>query len=112
MDQVGTFTVREMEVDDIPEVYHLGVKTFSAELWPMLYRSWDEYEVTNLFNTDGEYCLVAEIDNPDWTAKKICGFVLGTVIFKPGSAWTYGYVLWLCAHPEWRRAGVAAKLVD
>jgi ribosomal protein S18 acetylase RimI-like enzyme len=38
--------------------------------------------------------------------------LLGTVISKPGSAWTYGYVIWLCARPMWQRAGVATKLVD
>jgi ribosomal protein S18 acetylase RimI-like enzyme len=87
---------------------------FKADLWPMLYRSWDEYEVTTLFNTDGDYCLVAE--NDDWVPgskdQRIVGFVLGTVISKPGSAWSYGYVLWLCSHDDWAREGVAGKLVD
>ncbi|NBO37143.1 N-acetyltransferase [bacterium] len=103
-----------MEIEDLAEVYQLGAMNFKADLWPMLYRSWDEYEVTTLFNTDGDYCLVAE--NDDWSPgseeKRIVGFVLGTVISKPGSAWSYGYVLWLCSHDDWAREGVAGKLVD
>lgn len=109
-----SFSVRTMEIEDLAEVYQLGAMNFKADLWPMLYRSWDEYEVTTLFNTDGDYCLVAE--NDDWVPgskeQRIVGFVLGTVISKPGSAWSYGYVLWLCSHDLWAREGVAGKLVD
>jgi ribosomal protein S18 acetylase RimI-like enzyme len=112
--QRRSFSVRTMEIEDLAEVYQLGAMNFKADLWPMLYRSWDEYEVTTLFNTDGDYCLVAE--NDDWVPgskdQRIVGFVLGTVISKPGSAWSYGYVLWLCSHDDWAREGVAGKLVD
>jgi ribosomal protein S18 acetylase RimI-like enzyme len=109
-----TFTVRTMEIEDLAEVYQLGAMNFKADLWPMLYRSWDEYEVTTLFNTDGDYCLVAENDawQPGSKEQRIVGFVLGTVISKPGSAWSYGYILWLCSHDLWAREGVAGKLVD
>src|SRR5258706_5491448 len=108
-----SFSIRQMEVDDLAEVYDLGAETFTADQWPMLYRSWDEYEVTSLFNTDGEYCLVAEND-AERPAKghRIVGFVLGTVLSKTGTAWSYGYVNWLCAHPQWTREGVATRLVD
>jgi ribosomal protein S18 acetylase RimI-like enzyme len=108
--ELKSFSIRQMEVEDIAAVFQLGAETFTADQWPMLYRSWDEYEVTSLFNTDGEYCLVAEAegDGPE----RICGFVLGTVISKPGSAWTYGYIIWLCARVGWQREGVATRLVD
>jgi ribosomal protein S18 acetylase RimI-like enzyme len=99
-----------MEIDDLAEVYKLGDMSFKPDLWPMLYRSWDEYEVTTLFNTDGDYCLVAE--NDDENGDRIVGFILGTVISKTGSAWSYGYIIWVCAHPGWMREGVASKLVD
>ena len=108
-----SFTIREMEIGDLGEVYALGQENFKAELWPMLYRSWDEYEVTTLFNTDGEYCLVAESDEDDPPkGERIVGFVLGTVVSKTGSAWSYGYVIWLCSHENWGREGVASKLMD
>jgi ribosomal protein S18 acetylase RimI-like enzyme len=107
-----SFTVRQMEIDDLAEVYKLGDASFKPDLWPMLYRSWDEYEVTTLFNTDGDYCLVAENDDDGPADERIVGFVLGTVISKPASAWSYGYIIWLCAHPSWQREGVASELVD
>ena len=111
-----SFTIREMEIYDIAEVYQLGEICFRADLWPMLYRGWDEYEVTTMFNTDGDYCLVAENDDfvrgvsPD--EERIVGFVLGTVMSKPGTAWSYGYIVWICALPGWQREGVAGKLID
>jgi ribosomal protein S18 acetylase RimI-like enzyme len=112
-DKRRSFTIREMEIGDLGEVYSLGQENFKAELWPMLYRSWDEYEVTTLFNTDGEYCLVAENDEDDpQKGNRIVGFVLGTVVSKTGSAWSYGYVIWLCSHESWGREGVASKLMD
>lgn len=110
-----SFTVRQMEIGDLAEVYELGEMNFKADLWPMLYRSWDEYEVTTLFNTDGDFCLVAENDdedNAEESDERIVGFVLGTVVSKPGSAWSYGYIIWLCSHTNWGREGVASKLVD
>ncbi|RDB36792.1 MAG: N-acetyltransferase [Spirobacillus cienkowskii] len=115
-DSKRSFTVREMEIQDLADAYNLGETCFRADLWPMLYRGWDEYEVTSMFNTDGDYCLVAENDefqkgiDPD--DERIVGFVLGTVMSKPGTAWSYGYIVWLCAHPNWQREGVASKLID
>jgi ribosomal protein S18 acetylase RimI-like enzyme len=96
--------IREMAIDDIAPVYHLGERLFTSELYPYLYRTWDEWEVIGLYNTDPEYCLVAEIDD------SLAGFILGTVISK--ASWTYGYILWLGVSPDFQRRGVADKLVD
>lgn len=110
------YTIREMEISDLAQVYELGEMCFRADLWPTLYRGWDEYEVTTMFNTDGDYCFVAENDSFEAGVspqdERIVGFVLGTVMAKPGTAWNYGYIVWLCAHPKWQRSGVAGKLVD
>jgi ribosomal protein S18 acetylase RimI-like enzyme len=111
-----SFSVRTMEIGDLAAVYELGAENFKAGKWPMLYRNWDEYEVTTLFNTDGDYCLVAENDDFDEKRhapeERIVGFVLGSVLSKSGSAWSYGYVIWLCSHEGWAREGVASDLVD
>lgn len=108
-----TFTVRKMEIGDLAEVFELGEASFKPDLWPMLYRSWDPYEVTTLFNTDGEYCLVAENDADDPPKnERIVGFILGTVVAKEGTAWNYGYIIWLCSHESWARSHVASKLMD
>lgn len=95
--------VREMEIDDLAPVYHLGEELFTSDMYPYLYRTWDEWEVIGLYNTDPEYCLVAEIDG-------IAGFILGTIITK--ASWTYGYILWLGVSPNYQRRGVGDALVD
>lgn len=96
--------VRDMEIDDIAPVYHLGEAVFTSDLYPYIYRTWDEWEVIGLYNTDPEYCLVAEIDG------HLAGFVLGTIISK--GSWTYGYIMWLGVNPQFQRRGVGDKLVD
>lgn len=99
-----SIVIREMEIDDLAPVYHLGESLFTSELYPSIYRLWDEWEVVALYNTDPEYCLVADSD------RQIAGFILGTVISK--ASWTYGYITWLGVNPNFQRRGVADKLVD
>ncbi|MBE9212738.1 MAG: GNAT family N-acetyltransferase [Richelia sp. RM2_1_2] len=96
--------VRELKIDDIAPVFHLGEQLFTSDLYPYLYRTWDEWEVIGLYNTDAEYCLVAEVD------QELAGFILGTIISK--ASWTYGYILWLGVNPKFQRRRVADKLVD
>lgn len=97
-------TIRKMIIDDIAPVFHLGEKLFTAQKVPNLYRTWDEYEVVYLFQSDPEFCLVAEWDD------SIIGFSLGTVISKTSSAWKYGHLYWLGVDPDYQRQGVAGKL--
>jgi hypothetical protein len=82
----GRLRIREMTIDDLSEVFHIGEEIFTADLFPTLYRTWDEYEITTLFNSDSELCLVGEIDD------RIVGFALGTTVEKhrsPGSTATW-----------------------
>jgi ribosomal protein S18 acetylase RimI-like enzyme len=104
LDSQPPVIVREMYIDDIAPVYHLGEQLFTSDLYPYLYRTWDQWEVIGLYNTDSEYCLVAEIE------AQLAGFVLGTIISK--GSWVYGYVIWLGVNPLFQRRGVADKLVD
>jgi ribosomal protein S18 acetylase RimI-like enzyme len=97
-------TIREMEIDDIAKVFHLGEKLFTARKVPNLYRTWDEYEVVSLFQSDPGFCLVAHSDDA------LVGFALGSTISKTGSAWKYGHLYWLGIEPEYQRQGVAKKL--
>lgn len=97
--------IREMELDDLSAVYELGEHIFTADRWPTLYRTWDQYELVEMFASDGETCFVAE-DND-----KVIGFALGTLIEKRRSAWTYGYLLWIGVDPNAGRKGVGARLV-
>jgi ribosomal protein S18 acetylase RimI-like enzyme len=103
---LGGVEIREMELEDIPRVFSMGEELFTAEKWPNLYRTWEEYDLVNLFAADGNFCLVAEIDN------KIVGFALGSIIEKRRSAWIYGYLEWLGVEPKFKNRGVGKKLLN
>jgi len=96
--------IRPLDVDDLAPVFHLGEKLFTATTVPNLYRTWDEFEVVGLFQSDSEYCFVAEID------ERLVGFVLGTVISKTRSAWKYGHLIWMGVDPAFARQGIADRL--
>jgi ribosomal protein S18 acetylase RimI-like enzyme len=98
--------IREMEIDDIADVFHLGEKLFKADEIPTMYRTWDPFEVTTLYNSDTEFCLVAEEED------RLVGFALGTTIIKEHSAWKYGYLIWLGVSPDFHKRGVADKLFN
>jgi ribosomal protein S18 acetylase RimI-like enzyme len=99
-------TLRQMEIDDLATIFHLGEKLFTAREAPNLYRTWDEYEVISLFQGDSEFCLVAEDDD------KLVGFALGTTVTKSHSAWKYGYLVWLGIDPDYHGFGIASKLFN
>ena len=80
--------IRDLEIDDIPTVYHLGNVLFQGKGYTTLYRTWDPYEVTTSFNQDPELCVVAE----DGVIEKVVGFALGTTYEKERAAWMYGYI--------------------
>ena len=71
--------IREMRLDDLPAVFALGQKLFTAEDLPTLYRSWDDDVVMQLFSSDQETCLVAVAD------QKIVGFALGSIMENPAT---------------------------
>ncbi|MBM3131420.1 MAG: GNAT family N-acetyltransferase [Chloroflexi bacterium] len=98
--------IREMEIDDLPSVYHLGERLFTSEEFPILYRTWDPYEVTSAFTSDPDYCYVAEADDG-----KVVGFILATTIEKEGTAWKkYGYISWIGVDEEFQRVHLASRL--
>ena len=97
--------IRQMEIDDVSAVYHLGEELFTSEDFPILYRTWDAYEVADYFTSDPDYCLVAE------TNGKIVGFILGNTIEKEGTAWKkYGYVSWIGVDQEYQRSNLGNRL--
>lgn len=98
--------IREMELEDLARVYRLGERLFTAERWPNLYRTWDEYELVAFFAEDVETCFVAESEG------RLVGFVLGTILEKRRSAWSYGWVVWLGVDPDYSRHGIGQRLVE
>jgi ribosomal protein S18 acetylase RimI-like enzyme len=96
--------IREMTIDDFSEVFHIGDEVFTAEYSQSLYRTWDEFEITTLFNSDNELCLVAE------AGENILGFALGTTVKKRNSPWKYGYLVWLGVRRNIQQGGVGSGL--
>lgn len=96
--------IREITIDDLAAVFHLGEKLFTSDFSPSMYRTWDEYEITTLFNSDSELCLVAEFDG------EIVGFALGTTVEKQHSAWKYGYLVWIGVRPGLQKCGAGHQL--
>ena len=94
--------IREMIIDDFPEVFHIGEEVFTVEYSRSLYRTWDEFEITTLFNSDTELCLVAEV------GEHIVGFALGTTVKKHNSPWKYGYLVWLGVRQNVQKGRVGA----
>lgn len=98
--------IREMQLKDLAEVFELGQRLFTAAKLPTLYRSWDDHELLQLFNSAGDTCLVAE------SQERVIGFALGRIMEKPGSAWRYGWLLWLGVHRQYKRTGIAGRLLS
>ncbi|HEX7364046.1 MAG TPA: GNAT family N-acetyltransferase [Dehalococcoidia bacterium] len=99
--------IRHMEIDDISAVYHLGEQLFTSEEFPILYRTWDQFEVTDYFTSDPDYCLVAETE----PGGKIVGFAIGTTIEKEGTAWKkYGYLSWIGVDEAFQRTNLGIRL--
>jgi hypothetical protein len=81
----ANFCIRAMTIDDMSEVFHIGAEVFIAKFSPTLYRTWDEYEITTLFNFDNELCLVAELEGePDFY---LVGHVDPAAAIYLGCAW-------------------------
>ncbi|MCX8155132.1 MAG: GNAT family N-acetyltransferase [Verrucomicrobiae bacterium] len=98
--------IREMRLEDVPQVFALGQELFTAEKLPTLYRSWDDHELAQLFSSEAEFCLVAESED------RIVGFALGRVMEKPQNAWKYGWLLWLGVSPRFKGRGLARRLLN
>ena len=95
---------RQMEIDDLASVFHLGERLFTSQKVPNLYRMWDEFEVTSIFQDDPELCIVAE------TEEKIVGFAVGTTYTKFHSAWKYGHLVWLGVKKTTQKGGTGRAL--
>lgn len=98
--------IRTATIDDLSAIFHLGERLFTSQAFSNLYRTWDEYEVTHLFNTEPEYMLVADVED------RVVGFLLGSVIEKHNTAWNYGHLVWLGIEPEMARQGIAGRLFE
>jgi ribosomal protein S18 acetylase RimI-like enzyme len=99
---IPEFSIREMELDDLAQVYHLGERLFTKDRYPFLYSTWDKREVLGHFNMEPELSLVADADGA------LAGFIIGTLIAK--ASWTYGYIVWVGVDRVFQSSGVAHEL--
>jgi ribosomal protein S18 acetylase RimI-like enzyme len=97
--------IREMRVDDIPEVYRLGQQLFNPQNVSTFYRTWDAFEVTHNFNQDPHLTLVAET-----TKDTVVGFALGTTYENESGGWKYGYILWMGVSRTAQSRGIGHQL--
>ncbi len=104
--QMPPVEIRQMRLDDLPAVFELGQKLFTAAELPTLYRSWDDDELLQLFNASEDTCFVAI------AGERVVGFTLGSIMEKPHSAWRYGWLEWLGVAPGYKRMGVATRLLN
>jgi ribosomal protein S18 acetylase RimI-like enzyme len=98
--------IRQMTLEDLSEVWHLGERIFAPSNLQFTYRTWNVDELLSLFYGDAELCLVAE----DIRSSKIVGFALGTILKRPFSPWTYGYFIWAGVKKIRQRSGVGRRL--
>ncbi|MBD3421900.1 MAG: GNAT family N-acetyltransferase [Chitinivibrionales bacterium] len=100
--------IRSAKIDDLPNVFHLGEDLFTSQEYSNLYRTWDEFEVTGLFQSDPDLCLVAwDVDE-----QRLAGFLFSTTYQKAGSAWSYGHITWLGIDHAYNRKGIGRGLFD
>jgi ribosomal protein S18 acetylase RimI-like enzyme len=103
--KTNTIKIREIRVDDIPEVYRLGQRLFNPQNVSTFYRTWDAFEVTNNFNQDPHLTLVAE------TSKGVVvAFALGTTYESQSRRWKYGYILWMGVSRQAQNRGVGRQI--
>ncbi len=98
--------VRQMTLEDLSEVWHLGERIFTPSSLQFTYRTWNINELLSLFSSEPELCLVAE----DAKSKRIVGFALGIILKRPFSPWTYGYFVWSGIQKIKQRHGVGRRL--
>ena len=101
---LANIEIRQAQIDDLAAIFHLGEQVFTPQDVANLYRTWDEVEITGLFNSEPENIRVAEQND------QVIGFAMGTTINKAGSAWSYGHLLWLGVAPTFARAGIGDLL--
>jgi len=98
--------IRQMTLEDLSGVWHLGERIFVPSSLQYTYRTWNIDELLSLFNSNPRLCLVGE----DASSKRIVGFALGTILKRPFSPWTYGYFVWAGVKKIRQRSGVGRRL--
>jgi ribosomal protein S18 acetylase RimI-like enzyme len=100
------YYVKQMTIDDIPQVYELGVQSFlSNNSEPsFVYNYWTLVAVAQIMQESPEYAFVVK------SRGKVVGFVLGHPNYE-GIIEEIGYLEWIAVAPEARGKGLAKRLI-
>jgi ribosomal protein S18 acetylase RimI-like enzyme len=101
-------TIRPMQLQDIATVFQAGNSIFTASEFPNMYRTWDDFCVVENFESNPEFCFVAEGN------QKVVGFLLGCSMIKKSNAIhnsVRGYIQWVAVQTKFRRQGIATRLI-
>jgi ribosomal protein S18 acetylase RimI-like enzyme len=95
-----------MQLQDIATVFQAGNSIFTVSEFPNMYRTWDDFCVVENFESNPEFCFVAESN------QKVVGFLLGcSMIKKSISSSVRGYIQWVAVQTKFRRQGIATRLI-
>ena len=94
--------IRPMSVDDLPQVYKLGLRCYDVRDKP--YNYWSVKEVAHHVEENPDLCYVAEHDG------QIVGFVLGEESYEVLE--DTGHLEWIAVAPEHRGQGLASRLIE
>ena len=95
-------TIRLMSVGDFAQVYELGLRCYNVQDKP--YNYWSISEVAAHLEGNPHLCYVAEADG------QIVGFALGEESYQILD--NTGHLEWVAVAPEYRRQGVATRLIE
>jgi len=93
--------IRLMQISDIWPVFQIGTQVFTMKS-RNLYRFWDETQVTDAYESDGDLALVAELNG------EVVGFALGSTLERVEIM--FGYLIWLAVAPSAHGMGIGKLL--
>lgn len=102
----SSLTIRSMKLRDLATVFELGNTIFTASEFPNLHRTFDDFAVVENFAASPDFCFVAEAEDGS-----LIGFLMGEALTK-ANVGTRGYIQWVAVLPEYRRKGIATRLVQ
>jgi len=93
-----TISIRPMSVDDLAQVYKLGLRCYEVQDRP--YNYWSVREVADHLETHPQLCYFGEV----------VAFALGKKSYEVLES--TGHLEWVAVAPEYRRQGLSSRLME
>lgn len=94
--------IRQMQVEDLPQVYKLGL--FCFDIWEVPYQAWTVREVAYHFEAEKDHCFVAVFND------KVVGFSLGAETYDV--MLDTGQIEWTAVHPDYHGQNLGSRLFE